>query len=185
MGARTGQEYVEALDERAIQVEIEGAQYTGRVSEIPQLRNVDPDVRAAVRPPARSGAARRDDLRRRRRPAIASACPSSSRRASTTSFAAARRCSVWAEYSLGNLGRTGDYCNSAVMAMAARGGVVRPGRPRLRRERPPLLRARARERPAADAHARLPAGEPLGRPVAAEAARRSRRASSTGTTTAS
>ena len=26
--------------------------------------------------------------------------------------------SVWAEYALGNLGRTGDYCNSAVMAMA-------------------------------------------------------------------
>ncbi len=25
---------------------------------------------------------------------------------------------VWAEYSLGNLGRTGDYCSSAVMAMA-------------------------------------------------------------------
>ena len=39
-------------------------------------------------------------------------------RASTTSCADARRCSVWAEYALGNLGRTGDYCNSAVMAMA-------------------------------------------------------------------
>jgi 4-hydroxyphenylacetate 3-monooxygenase len=26
---------------------------------------------------------------------------------------------VWAEYSLGNLGRTGDYCNASIMAMAA------------------------------------------------------------------
>ena len=92
---------------------------------------------------------------------------------------------VWAEHSLGHLGRTGDYCSSAVMAMAARRRLVRPGRPRVRRERPPLLRARARERPAPDAHAGLPAGEPLRRPVAAAPRRRSPRASSTRTTTAS
>ena len=40
MPARTGQEYIEALNERAIRVEIEGECYTGRVAEIPQLRNV-------------------------------------------------------------------------------------------------------------------------------------------------
>ena len=40
MGARTGCEYIEALDERAIRVEIEGERHTGGVSRIPQLRNV-------------------------------------------------------------------------------------------------------------------------------------------------
>ena len=40
MGARSGQEYVQALNARATRVEIEGRQYTGRVAEIPQLRNV-------------------------------------------------------------------------------------------------------------------------------------------------
>ena len=35
MAARTGQEYVEALDERAIQVEIEGERFTGNVSHDP------------------------------------------------------------------------------------------------------------------------------------------------------
>jgi 4-hydroxyphenylacetate 3-monooxygenase len=40
MGARTGREYIDALDERAIDVEIEGERSTGGVSRIPRLRNV-------------------------------------------------------------------------------------------------------------------------------------------------
>ena len=118
VAARTGQQYVDALDERPIQVEIEGQQYTGRVSEIPQLRNVvrtyaalfdlqhDPGLRDVMTYESPSSGERVgvsflqpqnvDDVVRRRE--------------------ASR---VWAEYSLGNLGRTGDYCNSAIMAMAA------------------------------------------------------------------
>jgi 4-hydroxyphenylacetate 3-monooxygenase len=118
VAARTGQEYLEALDERAIQVEIEGRQYTGRVSEIPQLRNItrtyaqvfdlqhDPGLRDVMTYESPSSGERVgmsflqpasvDDVVRRR-----------------------EAMAVWAEFSLGNLGRTGDYCNSAVMAMAA------------------------------------------------------------------
>ncbi len=117
MGARTGAEYIAALDERAIHVEIEGEQYVGNVSQIPQLRNVvrtyaelfdlqhDPALRDTMTYESPTTGDRVgmsflqprsvDDVARR---------------------GAAMR--VWAEYSLGNLGRTGDYCSSAVMAMA-------------------------------------------------------------------
>jgi 4-hydroxyphenylacetate 3-monooxygenase len=117
MAARTGREYIDALDERAIRVEIEGQRYSGRVSEIPQLKNVvrtyaalfdlqhDPALREVMTYESPSSGERvgmsflqpasADDVVRRRE---------------------AMR--VWADYSLGNLGRTGDYCNSAVMAMA-------------------------------------------------------------------
>ena len=117
MAARTGQEYVEALDERAIRVEIEGTQYTGRVSEIPQLRNV-------VRTYAQLFDLQHDEALR---DAMTYESPTSGERvgmsflqpASVEDVArrgAAMR--VTAEYSLGNLGRTGDYCNSSIMAMA-------------------------------------------------------------------
>ena len=94
-----------------------GEQHTGNVSEIPQLRNVvrtyaelfdlqhDPALRdvmtyespttgdrvgmSFLQPQSVDDVVRRGDAMR-----------------------------VWAEYSLGNLGRTGDYCSSAVMAMA-------------------------------------------------------------------
>jgi 4-hydroxyphenylacetate 3-monooxygenase len=117
MAARTGQEYLDAIDNRAVQVEIEGEQFSGRVTEIPQLRNVvrtfaelfdlqhDPDLRDVMTYESPTSGERVgmsflqpqsvDDLVRRR-----------------------EAMGVWAEYSLGNLGRTGDYCNSAIMAMA-------------------------------------------------------------------
>ncbi len=118
MGVRTGAEFLSALEERAIHVDIEGERYVGGVTDIPQLRNVvrtyaalfdlqhDPELRDVMtyESPAsgdRVGMSFLEprsigDLERRR---------------------GAMR--VWAEYSLGNLGRTGDYCNSAIMAMAA------------------------------------------------------------------
>ena len=117
MGARTGAEYIAALDERPIHVEIEGEQFVGNVSQIPQLRNVvrtyaelfdlqhDPALRDTMTYESPTSGERVgmsflqprsvDDVARR---------------------GAAMR--VWAEHSLGNLGRTGDYCSSAVMAMA-------------------------------------------------------------------
>ena len=116
-GARTGAEYVEALDARPIQVEIEGEQYTGNVSRIPQLRNV---VRTY---------ARLFDLQHEPelRETMTYDSPTSGDRVGMSFLrpesvedverrGAAMR--VWADYSLGNLGRTGDYCSSAVMAMA-------------------------------------------------------------------
>ncbi len=118
MPARTGQEYIEALNERPIRVEIEGQTFTGGVADIPQLRNVvrtyaelfdlqhDPTLRDVLTYESPTSGDRVgmsflqpqsvDDVVRRRE---------------------AMR--VWAEHSHGHLGRTGDYCTSAVMAMAA------------------------------------------------------------------
>jgi len=116
-GARTGAEYVAALDEREIRVEIEGEQYVGNVSKIPQLRNVvktyadlfdlqhDPELRDTMTYESPTSG---------ERVGMAFLQPQSVE--DVARRGAAMR--VWAEHSLGNLGRTGDYCSSAVMAMA-------------------------------------------------------------------
>ena len=166
MGARTGREYVEALDERAIHVEIEGrAAHRPRLGDppAPQRR---PDVRRALRPAARPGAPRRDDLRvadhrRPRRHVVPPAAERRRRRAPARGDARLGRALVRAPRAHGRLLLEHGHGDGG------RRRLVRPGRPRVRRERPPLLRARARERPAPDAHAGLPAGEPLRRPVPA------------------
>jgi 4-hydroxyphenylacetate 3-monooxygenase len=118
VAARTGQQYVEQLDERPIRVEIEGEVYTGGVSRIPQLRNV---VRTyADLYDLQHDASLRD--------VMTYESPSSGERVGMSFLqpgsagdverrGAAMR--VWAQHSLGNLGRTGDYCSSSVMAMAA------------------------------------------------------------------
>ena len=118
MPARTGQEYVEALDERAIQVEIEGRQYTGRVSEIPQLRNV---VRTYAKLFELQHDAALRDVMTYTSPTTGDSVGMSFLQPASVEDVARRGAAmrVWAEYSLGNLGRTGDYCNSSVMAMAA------------------------------------------------------------------
>ena len=117
MGARSGQEYVQALNARATRVEIEGRQYTGRVAEIPQLRNVIQTYASLF--DLQHDPAHRD--------VMTYASPTSGERVGMSFLqprsvddVVRRRAamSVWAEYALGNLGRTGDYCNSAVMAMA-------------------------------------------------------------------
>ena len=117
MAARTGQEYIDQLDERAIQVEIEGQRYSGRVSKIPQLENV---VRtyAALFDLQHDPALR--DVMTYESPLTGDRVGMSFLQPESTDDVVRRReaMRVWAEYSLGNLGRTGDYCNSAVMAMA-------------------------------------------------------------------
>jgi 4-hydroxyphenylacetate 3-monooxygenase len=118
MPARTGAEYVAALDERQIRVEIEGAQFTGGVSRIPQLANI-------VRTYAELFDLQHDPALR---DVMTYDSPTSGERVGMSflqpqrSEDVARRreaMRVWANVSLGFLGRTGDYCNSAVMAMAA------------------------------------------------------------------
>jgi 4-hydroxyphenylacetate 3-monooxygenase len=117
MAARTGQEYVEALDDRGIRVEIEGNCFTGGVSKIPQLRNVvqtyaqlfdlqhDPALR---------------DVMTYESPTTGDRVGMSFLQPESVEDVARRGAAmrVWAEHSLGNLGRTGDYCSSAIMAMA-------------------------------------------------------------------
>jgi 4-hydroxyphenylacetate 3-monooxygenase len=118
MPARTGQEYVEALNERAIRVEIEGECHTGRVAEIPQLRNV-------VRTYAELFDLQHDPAHR---DVLTYDSPTSGDRVGMSFLqpqsaddVVRRRegMRVWAEHSHGHLGRTGDYCNASIMAMAA------------------------------------------------------------------
>ena len=71
--------------------------------------------------------------------------------------------SVSAEFALGALGPRGDYCNGALMAFASAADWFGQDDRGYQRERAALLRARARQRPAAHAHAGEPAGEPRGR----------------------
>lgn len=106
MAARSGQEYIDQLDERAIQVEIEGRRYSGRVSEIPQLKNVvrtyaalfdlqhDPGLR---------------DVMTYESPLTGDRVGMSFLQPESADDVVRRGVAmrVWAEYSLGNLGRTG------------------------------------------------------------------------------
>jgi 4-hydroxyphenylacetate 3-monooxygenase len=118
MGARTGQQYVDQLDARPIQVEIEGETYTGGTGTLPQFRNV-----------ARSYA---DLYDLQHEPSLVETMtyesPSSGDRIGTSFLQPAsaedvrrrgRMMQVWAEHANGLLGRTGDYLNGAVLAMAA------------------------------------------------------------------
>jgi len=117
MPARTGQDYLDAIGSAAITVEIHGERRTGGIGEIPAFRNLirsyaalydlqhDPGLRDVMTYDSPTTGDRVgmsflepasvDDVVRRR-----------------------RMMQVWAEWSSGMLGRTGDYLNSAVMAMA-------------------------------------------------------------------
>jgi 4-hydroxyphenylacetate 3-monooxygenase len=118
MAARTGREYVDELNQRGTTVEIEGEVHTGGIADIPQLRNVVRTYAALF------------DLQHdaQLRDTMTYESPTSGERVGM-SFLQPRSAEdlvrrreamrVWAEFSLGNLGRTGDYCNSAIMAMAA------------------------------------------------------------------
>jgi 4-hydroxyphenylacetate 3-monooxygenase len=117
MGVRTGQEYLDAIAAAPIEVEIHGERTTGKVAEIPAFRNVmqtyaglydlqhDPELRDVMTYDSPTSGERvgmsflepesADDIVRRR-----------------------AMMEVWARSSNGMLGRTGDYLNAAIMAMA-------------------------------------------------------------------
>jgi 4-hydroxyphenylacetate 3-monooxygenase len=118
MAARTGQEYLDRLGERSITVEIEGRAQTGDVGQIPRFQNV-------VRTYAELYDMQHDEALR---DVLTYDSPTSGDRVGTSFLQPAsvddlvrRREAMrtWAEHSHGNLGRTGDYCNGTVLAMAA------------------------------------------------------------------
>jgi 4-hydroxyphenylacetate 3-monooxygenase len=120
MGARTGQEYIDRLAQTRPAVEINGERVSGPLTEHPALASViasyaelydlqhDPDLRDVLTYTSPTSGERvgtsflvprdADDLVHRR-----------------AAFKA------WADYSLGTLGRTGDYLNSALMALSEAG----------------------------------------------------------------
>ena len=120
MGARTGQEYLERLAQTRPTIEINGERVAGPVPEHPALASIvrsyaqlydlqhDPDLRDVLTYESPSSGDRvgmsflvprnADDLSKRH-----------------AGFKA------WADHSLGTLGRTGDYLNSALMALSEAG----------------------------------------------------------------
>ncbi|PZN12374.1 MAG: 4-hydroxyphenylacetate 3-monooxygenase, oxygenase component [Bacillota bacterium] len=118
MPARTGRDYIEALNASRRDVLIHGERVTARVADHPAFRNLvrsyaalydlqhEPELREVMTYPSPTTGERvgvqfltprtREDLERRR-----------------------AMMKVWADYSCGMLGRTADYLNSAIMAMAA------------------------------------------------------------------
>jgi 4-hydroxyphenylacetate 3-monooxygenase len=129
MGARTGEEYLGRLAQTRPVVEINGERIEGAVTEHPALRGIvrsfaelydlqhDPDLRDVLtyasptsgEPVGMSFLVPREaeDLVRRR-----------------AAF------KVWADHSLGTLGRTGDYLNSALMALGQAGDWFAQADPR-------------------------------------------------------
>ena len=117
MGARTGQEYIERLAQTRPSVELNGETVEGPIPEHPALAGIvrtyaelfdlqhDPELRDVLTYESPTSGDRvgtsflvprnAEDLQRRR-----------------AGFKA------WADYSLGFLGRTGDYLNSSLMALS-------------------------------------------------------------------
>ncbi len=117
MPARTGQEYIDEINSKSITVEIHGERTTGRVAENPAFRNLirsyaalydlqhDPD---------------RVDVMTYESPTSGGRVGMSFLQPTSAADLLRRRTmmQVWAEWSNGMLGRTGDYLNASIMAMA-------------------------------------------------------------------
>lgn len=117
MGARTGQEYVERLAATRPTVDINGERLSGPVSEHPALAGI-------VRSYADLYDLQHDDDLR---DVLTCELPDTGERVGTSFIVprdaedlVKRRAAfkAWADHSLGTLGRTGDYLNSALMALS-------------------------------------------------------------------
>src|SRR5213083_992369 len=120
MGARTGQEYIERLAQTRPTIEINGERVTGPVTEHPALAGI-------VRSYAELYDLQHDP---QLRDVLTYESPTSGDRVGTSFLVprnaddlAKRRAGfkAWADHSLGTLGRTGDYLNSALMALSEAG----------------------------------------------------------------
>ena len=121
MPARTGAEFLDRLARARTHVEIQGETLTGTVASHPAFRNVvrsyaglfdmqhDPAYRDVLTYPS---------------PATGEPVATSFLIPRTAADLAKRRQAfkLWADHSLGMLGRTGDYLNSALMALASAAG---------------------------------------------------------------
>ena len=129
MGARTGQEYIERLAQTRPTVEINGERVAGPVTEHPALVGIvrsyaelydlqhDPELR---------------DVLTYESPASGERVGMSFLAPRTASDLVGRRegFKAWADHSLGTLGRTGDYLNSALMALSEAGDWFAQAEPR-------------------------------------------------------
>jgi 4-hydroxyphenylacetate 3-monooxygenase len=117
MPARTGQQYIDAINQRPIHVEIHGEVHKGGVADLPAFRNV---VRTYAELYDLQHDADLRDVMTYESPTTGDRVGMSFLQPASVEDVVRRRemMRVFAEHSYGNLGRTGDYLNSAVMAMA-------------------------------------------------------------------
>ena len=129
MGARTGQEYIERLAQTRPTVEINGERVAGPVTEHPALQGIvcsyaelydlqhDPELREVLTYVS---------------PASGERVGMSFLTPRTAADLSRRRegFKAWADHSLGTLGRTGDYLNSALMALSEAGDWFAQADPR-------------------------------------------------------
>jgi 4-hydroxyphenylacetate 3-monooxygenase len=117
MPARTGQEYIDRLAAAQITVDIHGERRTGAVTETSAFKNVIQTYAALYDMQHDEGL--RDELTYESPSTGDPVGVSFLQPANAEDLARRRRMmQVWAEWSNGLLGRTGDYLNAAVMAMA-------------------------------------------------------------------
>jgi len=117
MAARTGQDYIEAIGSKAITVELHGRQTTGGITEIPEFRNLIRSYAALYDMQHEPGLR---DVMTFESPTTGDRVGTSFLMPGDADDLARRRqmMKTWAEWSNGMLGRTGDYLNVAVTAMA-------------------------------------------------------------------
>ncbi|HYB17021.1 MAG TPA: 4-hydroxyphenylacetate 3-monooxygenase, oxygenase component [Streptosporangiaceae bacterium] len=118
MAARTGRQFLERLAAAQVHVEIQGETLTGGVAGHPAFRNVVnsyAELYDMQHDPAYS------DVLTYPSPASGEPVATSFLTPQTAQDLAKRRQAfkIWADRSLGMLGRTGDYLNSALMALAS------------------------------------------------------------------
>jgi 4-hydroxyphenylacetate 3-monooxygenase len=117
MAARSGEQFLERLAAARVHVEIQGETLTGGVADHPAFRNVVrsyADLYDMQHDPAYSGILTYPS------PTTGDPVATSFLVPKTPADLAKRRqaAKLWADRSLGMLGRTGDYLNSALMALA-------------------------------------------------------------------
>ncbi|WP_037568603.1 4-hydroxyphenylacetate 3-monooxygenase, oxygenase component [Phaeacidiphilus oryzae] len=118
MAARTGKQFLDRLADTRTVVEVQGERLTGGIAEHPAYRNV---VRSYAELYDLQHAPEHRDV-------LTYPSPSSGERVGTSFLAPAtpedlrkrrQAFKVWADHSMGMLGRTGDYLNSSLMALSS------------------------------------------------------------------
>jgi 4-hydroxyphenylacetate 3-monooxygenase len=129
MGARTGQEYVERLAQTRPTVEINGERVSGPLPEHPALASI---VRSYAELYDLQHDAQLRDVLTYESPTSGERVGMSFLVPRTDDDLAMRRAGfrAWADHSLGTLGRTADYLNSALMALSEAGAWFSQADPR-------------------------------------------------------
>jgi 4-hydroxyphenylacetate 3-monooxygenase len=120
MGARTGNDYIERLGSTSPTIQIHGETLTGKVPDHPAFRNI---VRTYAQLYDLQHQPELKDVMTYESPTSGDPVGRSFMVPKTHEDLASRRemMKVWADYSGGTLGRTGDYLNSSLMALSEAG----------------------------------------------------------------